>query len=280
MIKLISKRKENILQYLNDFEGLNYNKIQALFRKRDVKVNGKRVDANYMLSENDEITLYSYYENFFKIKIIYEDENIIIIDKPKKLEVISETRDISLLNIINKDFFVVHRIDFNTEGLVVLAKNLSSKKELDFAFKNGLVNKSYITICKNIPLEKNVVFSDFLIKNENKVKVTKNKSREAKSVITEIYTIKTKGNYSLLNVNLKTGRTHQIRAHLAFHNLFVLGDDKYGDFTTNKKLNLKSQILKCYKLSFNFSENSLLSYLNSQIFKTNFVEIEDYFNNL
>ena len=123
-------------------------------------------------------------------------------------------------------------------------------------------------------------FTDYLIKLDNYVKITNKKQNDAKTVITQINLINKNKNYSLLDVLLKTGRTHQIRAHLAYHNLFVLGDDKYGDFKTNKTLNLKSQILKCYYLKLNFPQNSKLSYLTNKEFFADIKSILDYFNNL
>jgi len=280
MLELICKNDDNIINYLTSFEGLNYNKIQALLRKKDIKVNDKRINKDCKIVVGDKILLYAKSNYFYNIKTIFEDENIIVVDKPKKLEVISVDRNISLLNLINPSFFVVHRIDFNTEGLVILAKNEKSKLALDEAFKNGQVNKSYISICKNRPQKEEIIFKDYLIKQNNIVKIVSNKTEEAKTIITQIKVLKYNKNYSLINVNLLTGRTHQIRAHLAYHNLFVLGDDKYGDFKENKKLNLKSQILKCYKIKFNFSENSKLTYLNNLSFLTDTTGIENYFESL
>ena len=280
MIIFKAKISENILKYLVDFEGLSFNKIQQIFRKKDVKVNNVRVNKEYNLKIDDEIIIYANIEDFYKIETIFEDENIIILNKPKKIEVISETRNISLLNLININYFAVHRLDYNTEGLVVFAKNIESKLELDLAFKNGLVTKKYITICKNKPKQNFLKLEDFLIKENNRVRITKNKEQNSLTVLTNVNLIKTNKNFSLLEVELKTGRTHQIRAHLAYHNLFVLGDDKYGDFKINKQLNLKNQILKCYYLKFNFKEKSQLNYLNDKEFKTDYNLIETYFNNL
>lgn len=274
------KKELNINDYLTKYEGLNYNKVQALFRKKDIKVNNKKVDKDYLLTLNDEIRIFTPLNYFYDIKTIYEDDNIIIVDKPKKLEVISETRNVSLINFINSSYFAVHRLDFNTEGLVVIAKNLNSKTELDNAFKNGQVEKKYVTICKNCPNKNEMTFVDYLIKGDSKVKIVKNEEKNSKQIVTIINSLEKSKNYSLLNVTLKTGRTHQIRAHLAFHNLFVLGDDKYGDFNENKKLNLKSQILKCYYLKFNFLESSKLSYLNKLTFETSFENIKTYFKSL
>ncbi len=279
MITIYSKKKQNIEKYLTNFEGLGFNKIQALFRKKDIKVNGKRVDNNFELDINDKIEIYCKNDYFFNIKTIFEDENIIIVFKPKKLEVISQTKNISLINLINPNYFAVHRIDFNTEGLVVLAKNLQAKTELDNSFKNSKIQKTYITICKNYPTKDEMTFEDYLVKNENIVKIYPNQMHGSKIVKTQIKCLKKHNGFCLLSVNLLTGRTHQIRAHLAFHNLPVLGDEKYGDFKTNKKFNLKNQILMCYKLCLNGFENCL-QYLNGKTFEISYFNIEEYFDNL
>ena len=279
MLKLIVKKEDNILKYLNIFEGLGFNKIQALFRKKEIKVNGKKVNSDFFVKKGDIIKIFCKENYFFDIKTVYEDDNIIIVNKPKKLEIITETKNISLLNLINPNFFAVHRLDFNTEGLVIIAKNETSKNELDIAFKNSNIKKTYITICKNYPTENQMIFEDYIEKFDNFVKIYTNKTINSKIVKTKIECLKKQNGYSLIKVDLLTGRTHQIRAHLGFHNLFVLGDEKYGNFIENKKLNLKNQILRCYKLELtNLGKN--LEYMNNKIFEIDFSDISSYFDNL
>lgn len=279
MIKLISKNKQNIEKYLTNFEGLGFNKIQALFRKKEIKVNGKKVNNLFELNIGDIIEIYCKNDYFFNIKTIFEDENIIVVFKPKKLEVISETKNISLLNLINPNFYAVHRIDFNTEGLVIFAKNLQAKAELDNAFKNKTIKKTYITICKNYPAKTEMLFEDYLVKNDKFVKIYSYEVKNSKIIKTQITCKEKQNGYSLICVDLLTGRTHQIRAHLAFHGLPILGDEKYGDFKLNKKLNLKNQILMCYKICLNGFENKLL-YLNNKTIEIDYQSIKDYFENL
>jgi len=280
MILIKVKKEDNLINYLVNYEGLSFNKIKQLLRKKDIKLNDKRVNEDTLVKINDNIILYAKENYFFDIKIIYNDNNIIVVDKPKKLEVISENKNIDLIRLINKDYFAVHRLDFNTEGLVIIAKNLETKNELDNEFKKNNIEKYYITICKNIPKNKEITFINYLEKNDKFVKIYKVNVKNSKKCITKIELIKNKNNFSLLKVNILTGRTHQIRAQLAFNNLFVLGDEKYGDFSLNKKLNLKNQILKCIKLKFNFENNSFLNYLNNINFETNYNKIEELFNNI
>lgn len=275
MIKLTINNESMLSEYLTK-EGLGYNKIQALFRKKDIKVNNKRINADIIVKPQDEIILYID-KKFFNIETIFEDDNIIIVDKPKKLEVVSETKNISLINLINPNFFAVHRLDFNTEGLVVFAKNEKAKLELDNAFKNSQVEKTYVTIVKNKPSKNEEIFEDYLEKLDKKVKIYNKSVKNTKTIKTGIGLVDYKSGFSLLRVYPFTGRTHQIRAHLSFNNLPVLGDEKYGDFKLNKEYKLNSQVLKCYKLKFTFNSNSFLYYLNNKEFKTNFDKIEKYF---
>lgn len=280
MIKLTCRKNEKLINYLTQVEGLSFSMVNKLLRQKDIRINNVKTNINKDIFIGDELTLFIKEDKLFNIKRIYEDENIIVVNKPKKLEVISETKDISLLNIINPNYFAVHRLDFNTEGLVIFAKNEESKIILDEAFKNGLIDKFYVTICKNKPKNNEELFTDYLIKENNKVRVFKTQVKKSKICKLNMSLIKANKEYSLLKIKLLTGRTHQIRAQLASHNLFVLGDEKYGDFKTNKILNLKNQILKCYKLKFNFSKNNKLFYLNNLNFETDYENILNYFNNL
>ena len=279
MLKLITKKEEKLSKYLNEYEGLGFNKIQALFRKKDIKVNGKRAKEDYILNVGDQIELYCSFDYFFDIKKIYEDDNILIVNKPKKLEVISQTKNISLLNLINPEYFAVHRLDFNTEGLVVFAKNINAKQELDHAFKNSKIEKHYITICKNLPFKDEIIFQDFLVKNDKNVKIYKNQVPNSKKVITKIKVLKKSEKLSLLDINLLTGKTHQIRAHLSFHNLPIVGDEKYGDFQINKILQLKSQVLRCYEIKFDKFKNHL-KYLNGKKFITSTEDVYGLFEQI
>jgi len=161
MILIKVKKEDNLINYLVNYEGLSFNKIKQLLRKKDIKLNDKRVNEDTLVKINDNIILYAKENYFFDIKIIYNDNNIIVVDKPKKLEVISENKNIDLIRLINKDYFAVHRLDFNTEGLVIIAKNLETKNELDNEFKKNNIEKYYITICKNIPKNKEITFINY-----------------------------------------------------------------------------------------------------------------------
>ncbi len=196
-------------------------------------------------------------------------------------KIVQGSKNIDYLHfLINPNYYAVHRLDYNTEGLVVIAKNLESKKSLDEAIKNRKVDKQYVTICKNTPLLNEKTFKDYHIFNDGKAKISNKKFAGYSEIITKVETLKIKNNFSLLLVDLITGKSHQIRSHLAFHNLYVLGDEKYGDFNINKKLNLKNQILRAVKLTFHFDTNDILYNLNNKTFSVDYTDIQDYFESL
>ncbi len=287
-----------VRKYLNDAP-LSF--IYKTFRKKDIKVNGHWVDKDYILKENDIVRIYIKDETlnefnnpkkvesikFNDLDIIYEDKNILIVNKPKGLLVHgdSEEKRITLTNKVqsylsSKGEFVsngndyvpspVHRLDRNTSGLVVFSKNLQASQELLELFKTKEdIEKYYICLVNgitqnkgeiNIPLkkdsEKGIVFATSLA----------NGGKEAKTIYTKL------GNnnkYSLLLVNLITGRTHQIRVHFKEIGHPLLGDSKYGDFKINKafnsEFNYDNQFLHAYKIVFKDVKGTL-SYLKNKTF--------------
>ncbi len=168
-----------------------------------------------------------------------------------------------------KTFFAVHRLDRNTLGLVVFALNQQVQAELEKAFKEKYINKFYHTIVVGRPKTPSATLKAFLFKDAKKSLAII--SPVAKTGYLPIETryklLKTKGELSLLEVQLITGRTHQIRAHLAYEKMPVLGDGKYGVNAINKKYKQKWQLLANVMLQFNFPKNSPLNYLNKQTIK-------------
>ena len=258
--------------------------IYKLFRKKDVKVNGHHQDKKYRLSENDVVAIYineQQFEEFLqekplspntKIKdwIVYEDDNVLFVNKPRGLLVQkSDARDESLDQYVieylmatnqydpdkEKGFVPgpAHRLDRNTSGLVVFGKNHNALTLLFDLFKNhDLINKHYLAlVVGQVEKEKDTIDVP-LLKDEktNTVRVAKN----GKTAKTVYKLLKKYDQYSLLDVTLLTGRTHQIRVHMAYINHPIVGDSKYGDFETNKefkqKFGFSSQFLHAYKMGF------------------------------
>ena len=270
--------------------------VYRIFRKKDVKVNGKRESDKYVLQENDEILLYitdDQYAEFTREKelaakdevssyILYEDENIIVINKPRGMLVQGDgSRDVSLDVMVNEYLMFkgkegnflsapCHRIDRNTSGLVVFAKSIEVTQLITKLFKEHInLNKTYLTLVKGAPNPKGEVDAP-LIKNEKLNKVFVGKVEEgakpSKTLYERLFTNET---VSLLKVKLLTGRSHQIRVHMAYIGHPVAGDSKYGDFAFNKEFEkeygFKNQFLHASELSFKTLEGSL-KYLSDKTF--------------
>ena len=260
--------------------------IYKLFRKKDIKVNGHWVKENYILNENDELKIYitdALLEEFNKpinieninhnLDIVYEDDNILILNKPKGILVQgdAEEKKITLTNFVRSYLFKksefkndgidynpspVHRLDRNTSGICIFAKKFDVSQVLMDLFKNHeQIEKYYLALVVGCPKNKKGTINAPLLKNEDK-KIVKVSSIEkgAKTAITEYEVISTNGNLSLLKVKLLTGRTHQIRVHLAYIGCPIVGDPKYGDFIFNRKFNemykFDMQFLHSYKFKF------------------------------
>ena len=258
--------------------------VYKLFRKKDIKVNGHHQDKKYRLSTNDVVAIYineQQFEEFLKEKeltpntrikdwIIYEDDNVLFVNKPKGLLVQkSSPHDESLDQYVieylmatnqydpNKEKGFVpgpaHRLDRNTSGLVVFGKNHNALTLLFDLFKNhDLINKHYLAlVVGQVEKEKDTIDAPLLKDEEtNTVRVAKN----GKTAKTVYKLVKKYDEYSLLDITLLTGRTHQIRVHMAYIKHPIVGDSKYGDFEANRlfkqKYGLSSQFLHAYKMGF------------------------------
>lgn len=269
------KLSKTIIESLNN---VSYNIFCKLLRKKDIKVNNSRVNKDVILHENDIIEIYlpTDLENIkMKFDIIYEDENILVIDKPSNIEVEGEN---SITEIIHKKFekcefkpMPCHRLDRNTRGLLIFAKNEESLKILLEKFKKHEIEKHYLALVYGHPIKKSERLEAYLFKDNKKAQVYISDSfKKGYQKIITTYTVleKRRDNTSLLDVEIETGKTHQIRAHLAHRGYQIIGDGKYGKNEINKKFNKKYQMLYSYKLKFNFkSESGILEYLKGKEIK-------------
>ena len=260
---------------LEELPNINYPTFCKLLRKKDIKVNGKRINKDIFVYENDKIDIYLPKElQDIKINLdkVYEDENILVINKPANIEV---TGSNSLTEIINKQYTncefrpqPCHRIDRNTTGLVMFAKNEEALRILLEKFKNHEIEKHYLALVYGIPNKKEERLEAYLFKDQKKsqVYISDTFKKGYQKIITR-YTVleKRKNNTALLDVEIETGRTHQIRAHLSHIGYPIIGDGKYGKNEINKQFGKKYQMLCSYKLKFHFqSESGILSYLKGK----------------
>ncbi len=269
--------------------------LYKAFRKKRIKVNGKKADGAYILMENDVLELYINDEFFEKnekvdfadepeINVVYEDENILIADKPKGVLMHGEACDKKTLlsNLLaylyKKGEFdpkkeqsfspaFANRIDKNTRGLVVAAKNSASLRALNEKIRNGEIKKFYLCLLSKVPERESGVIETYLKKNEaeNKVYVCDEAEEGAKYAKTIYRVLKKEENGVLCEVQLVTGRTHQIRVHMSHIGCPIAGDVKYGALKDGKS---SYQELTSYKLLFDFDESdeSVLSYLSGKSF--------------
>ncbi len=243
--------------------GLKPSQVNKLFKQKDVRVDNVRQSADCFVLSGQKITFFINEEVSKKFEIFYEDENIYIINKFEGIEVTGEQGIEGQL----KNAIAVHRLDRNTKGLLIMAKNKESEEILLKAFKDRSITKKYICEVVGKTNFKNEVYSAYLFKDAEKslayvYKIQRPHSVEIKTIFN---TLHNGSSTSIVECQLVTGKTHQIRAHLSFLGHAILGDGKYGKNEDYKKYNEKSQKLHCYYLKLNGLYGKLL-YLNNKEF--------------
>lgn len=261
---------------LSSYPYLSRNLLQKLFRKKDIKVNGNRIKDDIPVYFKDKIEIYCS-DNLLlglptNIKYYYEDDNILVAYKPSKIECHNDKTNSTFEYAVKLDrkdtnLKVCHRLDTNTEGLVIFSKNEISHKEVLHAFKNSLIHKTYLTFVYGKVPKNHDILENYILK-DNKYgysKIVEKALPTAKPAITEYTLIEyiPNINVSILNVTLHTGRTHQIRAHMKYLYTPIIGDSKYSTNKINKLFGYKNQLLYAIKYSFDFDNASPLSYLNN-----------------
>ena len=252
---------------LDGYEGeLSYAAFCRILRKKDVKVDGKRVNHDVTLFGGEQVDVYfDGDKNIEFYSEIFRDDNIIIIDKAKGItsEALYEK-----LKFSYGEVYFCHRLDRNTDGLIVFATNPEAYAEITEGFKIRSFDKIYLAVVYGLFDKKHDVLTAYMTKDEeiSLVKMHREKVVGSKEVKTEYVVISQTDNTSVLLVRLLTGRTHQIRAHLAFCGHFVLGDGKYGSEKINRQLKIKDMKLSSVTITFKFDENSRLRYLDGRTF--------------
>lgn len=303
--KFIKKSLPNLPQTL----------MYKYIRIKRIKINGKRAEISTMLKVGDKIDMYINDEFFEKpetrydftgapksLDILYEDENILLLNKKAGLLCHPDDREYvdTLITRIKKYLYdkgeyrpndensftpaLVNRIDRNTGGIVIAAKNFDTLQTLNAQMKKRNLIKMYLCVVHGIMENDSGLLEGYLVKDErkNKVTVTGNHCDGAKEIKTKyrVLDVDKEKALSLVEVELLTGRTHQIRAHFASIGHPLLGDGKYGTNKLNKEFGYKKQFLYSYKLIFCLDEDAKnLIYLNGRSFEVNDVWFKREFEN-
>jgi 23S rRNA pseudouridine955/2504/2580 synthase len=282
-------------------KGLPMSMMYKSIRTKKIKVNRKRTEQAYVLCEGDEIQLFIRDEFFDnpekddgalsrikpKLNIVYEDDNIMLLNKRPGVLVHEDTDggENTLIMHIKAYLYgkgeyrpdeeqsfapaLCNRIDRNTGGIVIAAKNAAALRDMNEKIKQGEVRKHYLCLVHGVPPKKSDILKGYLKKNskDNTVQVRDKYFEGAKDIVTGYTVIERRGDTSLLEIELFTGRTHQIRAHMAHIGNPLVGDGKYGVNRDDKQKGFKYQALYAYKLIFpkTQTQNSL-SYLEGREF--------------
>lgn len=270
-MKIKANKEIRIDKYLSDlFEEIPREKVKDFIKDEKIKINNKKIKPSYKLILEDEIEISDKLFEKEKIeaekmnlKIIFENEDYAIIDKDENVivhpagSIVSGTLVNGLLDYFGYDNLshiggddrpgIVHRLDKDTTGLMVIAKNNSSYKYLKNLFETRKVDKEYLAICNGIFQKKSGTIQTFMNRDPNNRRkmAVRNSGRDA---ISKYEVISENSGYSLVKIKILTGRTHQIRVHMTYINHPLLGDPVYGN--VKHKFNLDHQLLHCHKLGF------------------------------
>ena len=269
-------------------------------RTKRIKINGKRGEISTRLNEGDVVSAYIGDEFFVEVKpkysfltasanidVVYEDENILLVDKkqgvlvhPDKNEYTNTLIDRIQHYLYKKGEYdpqsehsfapaLANRIDRNTGGIVIAAKNAEALRILCDKIKYREMDKRYLAVVHGVPEKKSDTLEGFLEKNEskNQVYLKNSKTGDAKTIKTKYRVLESKNSLSLVEIELLTGRTHQIRAHMASIGHPLLGEGKYNKSAKDRKMGFDKQALYSYSLKFDFkTDGGILNYLNGKRF--------------
>lgn len=291
---LAPTRLDNYL--MQQFPALNAGRLNKALRENKIKLNGKKQPLSTRVMAGDEIKLFMLDETLEEgrrsqgpawlnarcpAEAVYNSEQVLVVNKPAGLAV-DGAGDDTLLNrallYLNRQGeysaeslyqpSLCHRLDTGTSGLVLIAKTPEAEQALLEAIKRREVKKTYLCVTFGRPVPPDGTLGGYLVKNAERgiVKITDEKINGAKDVETQYETIAVSGRLALLKVRLITGRTHQIRAHMASIGCPILGDSKYGNNAANRELKLKYQALCAWELELPQFERPGLAALSGKVF--------------
>ena len=238
MEEIIKEESELLTYLLNKFNKLSKNSVKHLLTNKQIVVNDKIVTKyNYLLKVGDKISFNGKKETF-GLKIIYEDDLFLVIDKPTGLLTVATDKEKEKTAYVlaskyikqenNKNrIYVLHRLDRETSGVLVFCKDERVKDDLQNKWNECVTRREYIAIVEGKLLKKQGVIKSYLKEDKTK-KVYSTKSKDGKLAITEYKVIKENNLYSLVDINLLTGRKNQIRVHFSDSGNPLVGDKKYG----------------------------------------------------
>ena len=319
MKKFIAGENENGVRLSRFVESVTRDMPRSLlyksFRNKRIKVNGKRGEADTRLSSGDVIELYINDEFFSEkpvvpakkpprrqppVKVIYQDENIAVLYKPAHLLCHSDrTGDANLVDAFCAQLqasgeydpkaenrfapAICNRLDRGTEGLVIAAKSYAALRDMNEIIRTDLLKKEYYTITVGIPQSGRFTAWWEHDEKNNKVSIHAHQAQDEhrKQIITDVDVLRTAGPFALCKIGLVTGRTHQIRAHLAYLGKPVLGDIKYGNRKMNERTGTKTQALCAVRITFReIPEENTLHYLSGKVIKLKDPQIVKQFDAL
>ena len=267
-LKYISDKKIRCDVFLSEkISNLSRTSIQKLIKEKLVFVNGKNIKPNVILEIGDEIRVFipdkkeiTLVAEDIALDIVYEDDYIIIINKPRNMVVhpaagneahtlVNALLNHCKLSMINSERpGIVHRLDKDTTGLIVCAKDDETHLKLVEMFSNREITKKYLAICNGSFSKENGFIDKPIGRDEKDRKKMSVKSKSGKEALTEYNVLTSNLKYSLVDVTLHTGRTHQIRVHFSSLNHPIVGDETYGN--KNEKIKATGQMLHSYYLEF------------------------------